>query len=44
MGRRRKGKELKSGVKKEILMKVKGNSGEGEPGLKNCGASYGLSG
>lgn len=35
MGRRRKErKELKSDVKKEILMKVERSSGEGEPGLR----------
>ena len=32
---RRKGKELKSDVKKEMLMKVKISSGEGKPGLRN---------
>lgn len=33
--RRRKGKKLKSDMIKEILMKVKRSSGEGEPGLRN---------
>lgn len=35
MGRRREGEKLKSDVTKEILMKVKRSSGEGEPGLRN---------
>lgn len=32
---RRKGKELKSDMKREIMMKVKRSSREGEPGLRN---------